>query len=177
MTVAGARVIDRVATVLRATTDELLLVANDRGADAWLPGVRCVGDVRRGVGPLGGIHAALTSSGTALLVVAWDMPFVPATLLAELRRRGRDGATAVVPESADGGLEPTCAYYAPESLPALERWLDSGHSGAAGFLAQCKGVERIPAADVARYGDPARIFLSINTPAALEHAEALAARP
>ena len=175
-TVAGARVIDRVAAALRETTDDLLLVANDPAADVWLPGVRRVADIRRGVGPLGGIHAALVRCANAILVAAWDMPFVPAALLAELRRGARDGAMAVVPESADGQLEPTCALYTSACVVPLERWLDGGRSGAAAFLAQLDGVRRIPVAEVAAFGDPARIFLSINTPAALERAETLATR-
>ena len=172
-TVGGERVVDRVAAALRETTDELLLVANDPTADVWLPGVRRVADVRRGVGPLGGIHAALAHSAGAALVVAWDMPFVAAALLSELRRLGGAGYAAVVPESAPGQLEPTCALYAPGCRPALEDWLDSGRSGAAEFLTRSASVHRIPVAEVARFGDPARLFFSVNTPAAPERAEAL----
>ncbi|MFN2565377.1 MAG: molybdenum cofactor guanylyltransferase [Gemmatimonadaceae bacterium] len=174
-TVAGQRVVDRVAAVLREATDDLLLVANDPAADAWLPGTRRVADVRAGLGPLGGIHAALAHSANAILVVAWDMPFVNPALLAELRRVGQGDCRAVVPESVHGRLEPTCALYAPACRPALEDWLDSGRSGAAAFLMRCGGVCRLPAAAVARFGDPARLFFSVNTPAALEQAETLAA--
>ncbi len=166
--------VDRVAAALRETTDDLLLVANDPGADAWLPGVRRIADLRPGLGPLGGIHAALTHGGGAVLVVAWDMPFVAPALLAELRRLGRVGHTAVVPESADGRLEPACALYAAVCRAEIERWLDSGRSGATAFLEQCPGAHRIPVAEVASFGDPSRLFFSINTPAALEQAEALA---
>lgn len=171
--VGGERVVDRVAAALRETTDRLLLVANDPAADGWMPGIRRVSDVHRGVGPLGGIHAALAKSGGAALIVAWDMPFVSPALLSELRRLGGAGYTAVVPESAPGMLEPTCAFYAGESRPALDDWLDSGHSGAAEFLTRCAGVHRVPAAEVARFGDPARLFFSVNTPDALERAEAM----
>jgi molybdenum cofactor guanylyltransferase len=168
-------VIDRVAEALGATTDDLLLVANDSGADAWLPGVRRIRDVLPNRGPLGGIHAALAQSANAILVAAWDMPFVAPTLLAELRRRGRAGHAAVVPESAVGQLEPACALYTLACRRAIEVWLDSGRSGAAAFLTQCPGVHRIAAAEVTRFGDPARLFFSVDTPAALEQAEALAA--
>jgi molybdopterin-guanine dinucleotide biosynthesis protein A len=174
--VAGERVIDRVVATLRGTTDDLLLVANDPAADTWLPGIRRIADVRPGLGPLSGIHAALTYSAEAVLVVAWDMPFVTPALLAELRRRGRGSHNAVVPESADGQLEPACALYAATCRAEIERWLDSGRSGAVAFLEQCPGVRRIPAAEVASFGDPSLLFFSINTPAALEQAETLAGR-
>jgi molybdopterin-guanine dinucleotide biosynthesis protein A len=124
---------------------------------------------------LGGIHAALVQSASKILVVAWDMPFVPPALLAELRRCGRVGHVAAVPESADGQLEPTCALYAPACGRELEAWLDSGRSGAMAFLTQCPGVHRMSVAEVRKFGDPARLFFSVNTPAALEQAEALAA--
>lgn len=172
---AGTRVLDRVASALREATDDLLLVANDPAADAWLPGVPCVRDLRRQRGPLGGVHAALTHSNGAVLVVAWDMPFVAPALLAELRRLGRGGHAAVVPEGAGGRLEPACALYAPSSRLELERWLDGGRSGAAAFLLHCPGVLRLPLAEVSRFGDPARLFFSVNTPAALAEAEAFAA--
>jgi molybdopterin-guanine dinucleotide biosynthesis protein A len=133
--------------------------------------------VRRDLGPLGGIHTALAHSTAAVVVVAWDMPFVAVPLLVELRRRGAEGATAVVPESAPGRLEPTCAFYSLECRSALDDWLDSGRSGAAAFLARCAGVERLTVEEVARFGEPARLFFSINTPAALEQAETFAALP
>jgi molybdopterin-guanine dinucleotide biosynthesis protein A len=173
--VAGSRVLDRVAKVLRSQTDGLLLVANDASADSWLPGVRRVVDVQPGRGPLAGIHAALLNAATAVLVVAWDMPFVAEPLLAELRRRGKSGRCAVVPESSAGRLEPTCAFYAPACASEIERWLSSGRSGAAAFLDQCPGVERVSVTEVERFDDPSRLFFSINTPAALQQAEALAA--
>ena len=172
--VAGSRVVDRVATALRDETDQLLIVANDASADSWIPGVRRIADVHPDRGPLAGIHAALLHTATAVLVVAWDMPFVAAPLLAELRRRGRSGHRAVVPESAPGRLEPTCALYAPTCTTEIERWLTSGRSGAAAFLEQCEGVDRLSVAEIERFGDPARLFFSINTPAALQQAEALA---
>jgi molybdopterin-guanine dinucleotide biosynthesis protein A len=166
--------VDRVVAALRETTDDLLLVANDPMADAWLPGVRRVADVLPDRGPLGGIHAALAHSASSILIVAWDMPFVAPALLAELRRRGRAGHAAVVPESADGRLEPACALYAPACRRELESWLDSGGSGATAFLTQCPGVHRMSVAEVARFGDPARLFFSVDTPAALQQAETLA---
>jgi len=150
-----------------------VLVANDAAGDAWLPGVPRIGDLRPRRGPLAGIHAALAHLGTSIVAVAWDMPFVASGLLAELRRRGAGGAIAVVPENAEGRLEPTCAYYAAASRTLIERWLDDGQSGATAFLEQCAGVHRMRVADVRRFGDPAQLFFSINTPTALERAQLL----
>lgn len=174
--VAGRRVIDRVAGVLAATTDDLLLIANDPAAAAWLPGVRVAADVRPGCGSLGGIHAALVHAGGAVLVVAWDMPFVPAPLLSELRRLGA-GADVAVPESGSRrGVEPLCAYYGPACVAPIERRLDADDRRVIGFYDDVR-VARLEADEVQRYGDPARLFMNVNSPDELALAERYASTP
>ena len=169
--VHGARVIDRVAAALGAETDSLLLIANDPAAEEWLPGVRVETDVRRGIGSLGGIHAALVHARTAVVVVAWDMPFVPQALIAELRARGED-ADVVAPESGSSrrGLEPLCAFYSRECIAPIERSLDADDRRVIGFFDQVR-VARVPAEEVRRFGNPERLFMNVNTPGELALAE------
>ncbi|MEX2182076.1 MAG: molybdenum cofactor guanylyltransferase [Gemmatimonadaceae bacterium] len=174
--VGGARIIDRVAAALRAVSDELLLVANAPDAAEWLPGVRTVRDVRTGAGALGGLHAALTHAATPILLVAWDMPFVPAPLLRALRERGERGADAVLPES-DGsrrGVEPLCAWYAPRCLGAIEAALDAGDRRVIAFHDRVT-VERLDVAAVRAFGDPSLMFRNVNTPDDLAAAVAVEA--
>jgi molybdopterin-guanine dinucleotide biosynthesis protein A len=170
--VGGERIIDRVAAALRAATDDLLLVANAPDADAWLPGVRRVRDIRTGAGALGGLHAALSHAGAPILLVAWDMPFVPGALLSVLRARGEAGAAAdrgapvdaVLPES-DGsrrGVEPLCAWYAPSCLPAIEASLARDDLRVVGFHGAAR-VVRLSIEEVRAFGDPSRIFSNVNT--------------
>ncbi|HEY0779525.1 MAG TPA: molybdenum cofactor guanylyltransferase [Gemmatirosa sp.] len=170
--VHGARIIDRVADALRAACDDLLLVANAPDATDWLPGVRVVADVLPGRGALGGLHAALAHASGPVIVVAWDMPFVPAALLGGLRAEGARGAPAVVPEGTDGP-EPLCAYYGAGCRAAAESLLGAGERRARA-LGAAVGAVRLDAAAVARYGDPRVIFRSVNTPADLAAAAALA---
>jgi molybdopterin-guanine dinucleotide biosynthesis protein A len=173
-TVGGVRVIDRVAAALSVVTDTLLLIANDPDATRWLPGVPMAGDLRPGEGSLGGIHAALARSNTAVLVVAWDMPFVAARLLGRLRELG-EGADAAVPESGSRrGLEPLCAWYAPACLPAIERRLGTGDRRVISFFDDVR-VARLPLEEVANFGDPAVMFMNVNSPEDLEIAETHAA--
>lgn len=168
--VGGRRVIDRVAGVLAAATDELLLIANDPAAAAWLPGVRVERDLRPGCGSLGGIHAALAHAGGAVLVVAWDMPFVPTGLLTALRAFG-DFADAVVPESdSRRGLEPLCAYYSERCLAPIENRLDAGERRVVSFFDDVR-VARIPMSEVASFGDPTYMFMNVNSPDELALAE------
>lgn len=176
--VNGARIIDRVAGVLAAVTDELLLVANEKDAERWLPGVRTRSDVRKGEGALGGLHAALSHAGGDILLVAWDMPFVPRGLLAALRARAEAGplagrtVDAVLPES-DGsrrGVEPLCAWYGQGCLGAVNAALDAGDRRVVAFLDVVR-TERMPLAEVSAFGDPAEMFSNVNSPADLEQAE------
>ncbi len=170
--VDGVRIIDRVATVLREAADELLLVSNDDEAAAWLPGVRLARDLRIGDGALGGLHAAIShAAGAGALVVAWDMPFVPPGLLRALRTLGEAGADAALAESETSGrgVEPLCAWYGPGCLPAIERRLDAGDRRVIGFFDDVT-VARLPARDVAQWGDPSRIFWNVNSPDDLSRA-------
>ena len=175
--VGGVRVIDRVALALARAADPLLVIANDPLADAWLPGVPVASDVRPGNGSLGGIHAALVRAGTPVLVVAWDMPFVSSDLLQALRALGEQGGDAAVAESdTKRGVEPLCAWYAPACLAPIERALDRGDRRVVAFFDAVR-VTRMPASRVAEFGDPERLFLSVNTPSELALAERYASTP
>jgi molybdopterin-guanine dinucleotide biosynthesis protein A len=174
--VGGRRIIDRVRDALADACDDLLLIANDPAAEAWLPGVRRASDVRPGLGSLGGIHAALVHAGGPVLIVAWDMPFVPSGLLEALRTAGTS-ADVVVPESGSRrGLEPLCAYYGPGCIAAIERRLDADDRRVIGFFADVR-VTRLDASVVAGFGDPSIIFMNVNTPDELGMAEEHASAP
>jgi molybdopterin-guanine dinucleotide biosynthesis protein A len=172
--VGGRRIIDRVADALAEATDSLLLIANDPAAAGWLPGVRIAADVRPGLGGLGGIHAALAHAGGPVLVVAWDMPFVPGGLLADLISLGAECDAAVPESGSKRGLEPLCAYYGEACLPAIEARLDAGDRRVVAFFDDVR-LCRLPAAEVARHGDPAFLFMNVNAPEELALAEAHAA--
>jgi len=175
--VGGVRVIDRVALALAGLSDTLLLIANDPLAGSWLPGVRVASDVRPGNGSLGGIHAALVHAATPVLVVAWDMPFVSSGLLRALRALGEAGHDVAVAESDSvRGVEPLCAWYAPACVAPIERALDAGDRRVVAFFDEVR-VARLPAADVAAFGPPERIFLNVNSPAELALAERYASTP
>jgi molybdopterin-guanine dinucleotide biosynthesis protein A len=125
-------------------------------------------------GGLGGIHAALHRAQNAILIVAWDMPFVPASLLRRLRELG-DGADVAVPESGSRrGVEPLCAFYAASCLPAIERSLARDDLRVIGFHADVR-VARLPADEVSAFGNPDLVFMNVNTPDELALAEAHAA--
>ncbi len=172
--VGGVRIIDRVANALRPATDALLLVANAPDARGWLPDVPTVADIRPGAGGLGGVHAALVRARGPVLVVAWDMPFVPSALLAALRAAGANADMAVPVSDSVRGIEPLCAMYGPACVGAIERRIDRGDLRVVSIVDDVR-VVRLGAAEVGRYGDPDIMFMNVNTVADLALADVIAA--
>lgn len=178
--VAGARVIDRVAAALREASDALIVASGAPDAAHWLDDAAVVPDARPGRGSLVGLHAALAHAARAhpdggVLAVAWDMPFVPAALLRELRALGEREGAAALPFTARG-IEPFCGYYPCLALGALEGELDAGEMRATAFVGVLPRVVRLEGAALARFGDAETMFFNVNTPDDLAHAERLAAR-
>jgi molybdenum cofactor guanylyltransferase len=174
--IAGRRIIDRIADALRGVTSRLILVTNTPDAVEWLPGVPVVQDVRAERGSLIGIHTALSSAGTAVMVVAWDMPFVTSELFALIRARGRDEAFVTAPEGPDG-LEPFCALYRQPCLPILDAAIDARELRLSSVLRQFPSVTRVTRAELSSVGDPARLFFNVNAPEDLDVARRMAAEP
>jgi molybdopterin-guanine dinucleotide biosynthesis protein A len=165
-TLGGSRIAEHALVALRAATTTQLVIANDHRAHSWFPDERVVADSEPGLGPLAGIETALVAaSGRPVIVLAWDMPFVPAALLVELRHRGSAAANAVVPVH-DTRSEPLCAWYAPGALLACRRLLAAGERRA-GALAGALRAEWIADAALAPFGDLERMFTSVDTPEAL----------
>jgi molybdopterin-guanine dinucleotide biosynthesis protein A len=165
-TIEGVRIADRVLTALRDATDDQVIVANDPRAGSWFPGERVVADGTAGVGPLMGLETALDAAGgAAVLVVAWDMPFVTSPLLRALRERGeRAGAAAAPMHGTARWPEPLCAYYPPDALAACRALLERGERRAAALLEAMPGVITLDDQALASFGDAARLFKSVDSP-------------
>jgi molybdenum cofactor guanylyltransferase len=77
-------------------------------------------DLVEGRGPIGGLHAALSYAQTEwLFLLACDYPFVTAGLLRLMADGTSDEFGAVLPEQADGRLQPLCAFYNVEAARPL----------------------------------------------------------
>lgn len=168
----GVRIADRVLASLAAASDTCAVVSNDPRAARWFPALPIVPDAEPGLGPLGGLASALRAAdGAAVLVVAWDMPFVPGPLLRALRRRGEVAEACDVPVHGPlHTVEPLCAYYRPEALAMAESLLARGERRARTLyesLVDSGGAVTMGDRGLERFGDPARLFLSVDTPEAL----------
>lgn len=171
----GRRIIDHVAAALRPLTQELVIVANDPAAASWLANARVVPDIHPGMGGMAGVHAAV-ARGRDALVVAWDMPFVTQELLGALLARSREHSADVALPASDSphGFEPFCAFYSARMAESLDEFLRAGGGAARAFIQKVARLYVMPLTDVRRFGDPQRLFLSVNTSADLARARALA---
>ena len=171
--VGGRRMLDRVVDAVGSATGAApLLVANDPGANAWRPDLECVPDRIRGAGSLGGILTAVAAGPGPVLCVAWDMPFVPAALLATLVQES-DGFDAFLPESGSPrGLEPLCGVYGPACREPIEQAIARGDYRAIAFHDAVR-VGTLSLDRTRAFGDPDEVFFNVNRPEDLERAEGL----
>jgi molybdenum cofactor guanylyltransferase len=170
--VGGRRILDRVvASLERVIGRPPLLIANAPDAAGWREDLTVVPDVLPGRGSLGGILTAVETAGP-VVCVAWDMPFVPVPLLADLAARLADADVAIPESDSRRGVEPLCAGYGPGCGPAIRAALEAGDVRAIGFHGAVR-VTRLARETVLQYGDPAVLFFNVNTPEDLTRAEAL----
>jgi molybdopterin-guanine dinucleotide biosynthesis protein A len=177
--VAGQRVVDRVIAALRdALADqEVVCIANDAAIAAAI-GLPHRGDLLVGIGALGGVHAGLLwareRNCRGILAAGCDMPFLdPALLRALLDRAGE--ADAVLPASTGRrGVEPLCAWYGTPCIPAIKAAVTAGDTRMIGFHDAVR-VVLLPLDEVRTFGEPARLFMNLNTPADRDAAERLLA--
>ena len=173
----GKTFIERLTDSLREITDEIILVAKSpqqcRRFDA-LRGVRCISDIRPGLGPIGGLHAGvLAAKGDLLFVSACDMPCIERAVVSYLVDAIGD-ADAAIPSWNEDMLEPLHAVYRRSTcLPAIESAIEAGLWKVISWFPEVK--VRLLNADELKAADPAGLaFWNVNTPAEFAEAERLA---
>ncbi len=123
------------------------------------------------VHPLAGIVAALRQTGRPLVVIGCDFPFVPPALLRALA----DAPEPLVVPAPGGEPQPLVARWTPALLPALEDALDREEPLRRTVAALSPRL--LDDAELAPFGDPARVFFNVNTPADLRRAESAVSSP
>jgi molybdopterin-guanine dinucleotide biosynthesis protein A len=177
LALGGVTLAARAAATLRQAVDECAPEGREciqAGGEA-VPGLEWPlwPDLRADGGPAAGIEAALTGAAPApIVVLALDLPLVPAGLLIDALDRVRAGAAIAAPRWQDR-WHPLCAAYRPAALPPLQVRLDAGDRDLQGLLDEL--AVAIEEDALRAHGDPARTLLNVNTPADLETAAALLA--
>lgn len=157
--------------------DENFLSMALRNAGAICPSPVIVGDASRyasfgavvedrfkGCGPLGGIHAALCSSHTALnLILSVDLPMMTPDFLRWLVSKANAGEEQVTVPRLNGRCEPLCAVYRRRVLPVVERALQAGHYKVDRMFAEAP-TRFVSEVEIRSAGFAADIFRNVNTP-------------
>jgi len=168
LAVDGVPGASRVARVLDALFDEVLLAGGEPPADA--PGRR-VPDVPGPVCALRGLVTALSASTRPrVLVAATDMPFLTADLVLALV--AWPAADAVVPRTA-GRAHPLCAVYAREAVLPVARTRLAGDDLSLRGVLDAVATAWLDPDDVARVDPEGRALVNVNTPEELARVEAL----
>lgn len=176
--VGETRIIDRVIAALQSVASDVVVIANDSSAYASL-GLPIRGDDVATGAALAGLLTALRWSAErgkdGIAVVACDMPFACAELMRDLLGKAETtGADVVVPASGGRrGVEPLFAIYSNRCITAIEHAMMRDDMRMIGFYDDVR-VETVALDEVRRHGDPAVLFMNVNTPQDLEAARATA---
>ena len=134
---AGQPQLARAAALLRPLVPRLYLSTRaDQEIDPQRAAYERIADRLPGLGPLGGIHAALHAHPEAAwLVLACDLPFLDAATLQQLIA-GRDPARlgTAFRSRFDGMPEPLCAIWEPASVTAVDAWIAAGKNCPRSFM-------------------------------------------
>ena len=118
-TFRGKTFIDRLIDTLEEAVDEIVVVARDPGQCErfnHLGNIQCIPDLRRGLGPIGGLHAgALAVHGEYVFVAACDMPCIHPGVV-RLLFDAAVGYDAAIPSWNADMLEPLHAVYRRSAL-------------------------------------------------------------
>jgi molybdopterin-guanine dinucleotide biosynthesis protein A len=167
---AGRPLVARVVSTVGSAGLEPIVVAKP---DSPLPPLDCrvLSEPSEPRHPLTGLLAALrASAGRGVITIACDMPLVPANLLRWLAQIEAPVAVCEV----GGRLEPLLGRYAPEASAVLADGLADGAAMHEAVAALDPHV--VDERQLARFGDPARIVFSVNSPEDLAAAERLLGR-
>lgn len=130
---------------------------------ADLTGFTPVADEIPGMGPLGGLTAALSvCRSPALVVCACDMPFISAAFVSWLAELGfiYPKAQAIIIKDRSGRIHPLCGLYRTSAVDVLKTALDNRDLRVMQAFNQLDGIV-IPLADSAF---PDSILTNVNTP-------------
>ena len=120
----GRALLDRALDILQPQVDDLLVIGDPEKYGHVGPFV--LADDIPGVGPLGGIVTAMRyAAHDRLLVLACDMPRVPAMLLEHLKQGSMTTETAFIPV-CDGRVQPLVGAYHRRCRTAFEALIARG---------------------------------------------------
>ena len=161
-TYQGRTFIERLLDSLSGVVDEILVVARSPEQCArfrTLQNIICISDIRQGLGPVGGLHAAsFAAKGELIFVSACDMPCVDPRVVAYLFE-SIGSYDAAIPRWNKEMIEPLHAVY---RRSALLSYLESHTSLSLRAMSQALNARYIPVDELRAFDPTLRTFTNIN---------------
>ena len=161
-TYQGRTFIERLVESLQEVVDEIILVAKSPEQCRRfhrINGIRCITDIRGGIGPIGGLHAgSLAAQGELIFVSACDMPCINPAVIAHLFDC-IDNYDAVIPSWNPDMLEPLHAVY---RRTALLTYLESHDSLSLRAMVMSLSALYVPVDELKIIDPELKTFTNIN---------------
>ncbi len=171
--VGGKRIIERILYSLR-DFESVIVCRDEHQSKLYSVYASTITDTLEGMGPLGGIHAALEHFKRNVLVVSVDMPFLNRDVCRVLYEECRN-ANAVIPMWGDGKLEPTLASYSVKVKPGIEMCYRLKEKRVIKAIENLDGVKYYSVEKLRKYDKELLTFMNINTLGDLERAKKIIA--
>lgn len=166
------RIVDHLLDVLGTVVDKVFVVANDQKQYETC-NVPVIRDINAGLGPIGGVHTALSHcESDQLLIVAGDMPFLSGKFLRYLLKQGQV-ANIAMPRTADG-YQPLCASYHHTCAEVIATHIQKRSLKITNLLSDIPHYE-VSEDKMIQFDRNRIMFFNINTPADYARALSLAA--
>lgn len=157
----GVPLIERTVEKMKKVFHEVILISNEKKRLSYL-GLPVFEDIKKGLGPLGGIHTGLLRmSNETGFFVACDMPFISEELICYMVSK-KDNYAALVP-AVGNEIEPLHAIYSKSCLRAVEN-LISADTYQVRLFYDYIHIKYINEDEIKRFTSPEQVFLNINTP-------------
>ena len=155
----GMPLIQHVAESIKPAIGKIAIVADDAERFAFL-GIPCYRDIIPGMGPFGGLHAALTNADTVrIFVFACDMPGLDADLIRYMAAESEQYDVTV--PYIEGRYEPLHAVYSKSCLAPVEKRIRDVNRRIISFYGNVS-VRPILEQEILRFIDPKLVFRNIN---------------
>ncbi|HKC70067.1 MAG TPA: molybdenum cofactor guanylyltransferase [Terriglobales bacterium] len=156
----GQTLLQRALQLARTVSEDVRIVGAREKVGEFAPVVE---DKYPDRGPLGGIHAALASTGSDFnLILAVDLPFLENRFVQHLVTEACASGAVVTLPRAGGGLQPLCAVYRREFAVLAEQALAAGRNKIDTLFAQTT-VRIMEEDELARFAFSPAMFDNLNT--------------
>lgn len=165
---SGRTLLENALAVAGAVAGQVGIVGSREKYAGYAWAGEIVDDVFRDRGPLGGIHAALSTTTTEWnIILAVDLPGVTAALLGWILKMAREAGSQVTVASVVGGLQPLCGVYRRGFRERAERALKDGHNKVDASFDRAS-LRILTEEEVRAAGFSPEMFANVNTPEEFE---------